>query len=138
MSHSSRQIPRRRHHRRFSLGGIPLFHLLVLLAGLERQHALLPAAFAQGSGRPPSSNRCRVSARTNSVVYSPEGDRVAWAGAHGLVRIWDVPRRRLVAQLAGHHGEVHQVMFGKNSQTVYSAGEDGSILVWDVSEPRGP
>jgi WD40 repeat protein len=67
-----------------------------------------------------------------SVVFSPEGDRVAWAGDDGFVRIWDVAQRRLAAQLEGHRGGVNQVLFGRTSRYIVSAGDDGSILTWDV------
>ena len=74
--------------------------------------------------------------KPRSVAFSPEGDRVAWAGDDGIVRVWDVAQRRLAAQFAGHRGAVTQVLFVRSSRYVVSAGEDGGILVWDVP-PRG-
>jgi WD40 repeat protein len=71
-----------------------------------------------------------------SVAFSPDGKRLASAGADGSVRVWDLATRQMVQTLRGHAGFVNQVVFSPSGQRVASASDDGTVRVWDLENGR--
>src|SRR5262249_27322029 len=68
-----------------------------------------------------------------AVAFSPDGSRVASAGADGLVRVRD---RRGPGQefcLRGHAGEVMAVTFSPDGRRLASGGADGTVRLWDAA-----
>ncbi|WP_158889307.1 BTAD domain-containing putative transcriptional regulator [Amycolatopsis anabasis] len=63
------------------------------------------------------------------VDVSPDGARVAGAGADGTVRIWPVARDREPVVLTGHRGPALAVAFSPDGTRVASAGADGTVRV---------
>src|SRR5205085_263598 len=49
--------------------------------------------------------------RIERLVFSPDGAALAVASADGMVRLWRLSQKRLVASLAGHVGSVESVAF---------------------------
>ena len=71
-----------------------------------------------------------------SVAFSPDGRVLASGGHDSRVRLWDVERGTLLAELQGHTAEVHAVAFSPDGGWLASAGRPGEIRVWDWREGR--
>jgi WD40 repeat protein/serine/threonine protein kinase len=68
-----------------------------------------------------------------SVVFSPDGKRLASGSQDGTVRIWDGAIGSQTAVLKGHRDEVFEVAFSPDGTRLASASGDGLAKVWDVA-----
>jgi tetratricopeptide (TPR) repeat protein len=67
-----------------------------------------------------------------AVAYSPDGTRLASAGADGAVRIWDLTTGQDALALRGHTGgPVWAVAYSPDGTRLASAGIDGVVRIWD-------
>jgi WD40 repeat protein len=67
------------------------------------------------------------------VAFSADGGMLAGAGHDGVVWLWDVPRRRIIAELNNDLGPVESVAFAPDGRTLASVGADATVAIWDVS-----
>ncbi len=70
---------------------------------------------------------------TWSAAFSPDGQLLASGDHNGIVHVWNVQERRIIAQLERHSAAVGSVKFSPDGRTLVSAGNDGLINLWDVS-----
>ncbi len=79
-----------------------------------------------------------------SIAFSPDGQMLASASCstldiyehciRGEVRLWDGASGQPIGQpLVGHDGVVWDLAFGPDGQTLVSGGDDGAIILWNVS-----
>ncbi len=77
---------------------------------------------------------------TNGLSFSPNGRLLASCSGDyrsnkdATVRIWDIASGRQLRRFAAHRGSVNAVAFSSDGRSVVSGGEDGTGLVWDVSD----
>lgn len=70
------------------------------------------------------------------VVHSPDGQRIATAGADAVLRIHDARRGRVLSEITTGQVEVNGVAFSPDGRRLASAGDDGAVRVWDLSSRR--
>ena len=69
-----------------------------------------------------------------AVAVTRKGNLVASGGADSTIRLWSLPAGELIAELIGHElGPIESLDFSPTGERLVSAGEDGSIRVWDVA-----
>lgn len=72
-----------------------------------------------------------------SLAFSHRGDRLAVGERNGVARVWQLGgRARESVEAEVHRGPVAAVAFGRDEMTVASAGEDGTLSIWDGKTGR--
>jgi len=85
---------------------------------------------------PKSKKRKRLPGHEDRAVWALDLNRasgvVAAAGDHGLVHRWDQKRAPLTGAVAGHSKEIERLVLGPEGDRLYSCGDDGNIMVWEL------
>jgi WD40 repeat protein/tRNA A-37 threonylcarbamoyl transferase component Bud32 len=68
-----------------------------------------------------------------AVAFSPDGARVASAGADGAVKIWNRRTLREVLTLSGHTDQVTALAFSPDGENLASGSADGAVRVWHAA-----
>lgn len=66
-----------------------------------------------------------------AIAVSPDGARVATAGADRVVRVWDAHAATLLHALLGHTGDVNVVRFAPDGKILASGSDDETARLWD-------
>lgn len=67
-----------------------------------------------------------------SAQFSPDGKRIASAGADKFLRTFDIASQQQLRRFEGHTNYVLSVVWKSDGQTLASAGADQTIKVWDA------
>ena len=72
-----------------------------------------------------------------TVLYSPDGTRLATCGKDGTVRLWNARDGKPLAVFAGHakEKEVNALAFTPDGSKLASVSDDGLLFLWDTSMP---
>jgi tricorn protease-like protein/mono/diheme cytochrome c family protein len=72
----------------------------------------------------------RQSGAIFALAWSPDGARVAVAGASPEVTIYDADSGKLVATCKGHDAGIYTIAFSPDGQTLATAGFDGQVRLY--------
>ena len=84
-----------------------------------------------------TTNQLTHRATVFSVGFSPDGTRLATAGADGGARIWDLQARAAELLAVRNYGAVVRcVRFSPDGTRLLTAADDATARVWDASDGR--
>lgn len=78
----------------------------------------------------------RLSDEPRAVAFDPNGERFAVGDAAGRVTIFTVDGAEPKIQLRGHSGAVRSVQFGPAGPVIATAGDDGTVRLWNTEARR--
>ncbi len=73
------------------------------------------------------------STKVYSVVWSPDGGRLASGHSDATVQIWDGTNGGHLLTLTGHARQVNSVAWSPNGQYIASASGDHTVRIWDAN-----
>lgn len=68
-----------------------------------------------------------------SMALSRNGQVVALGQANGSIVLWDIVNNTTLGTLVNHLSAVNGLAFGADDSVLASAGEDGVVLAWDLT-----
>lgn len=68
-----------------------------------------------------------------SVVFSPDGRRLALGCMDGQVQVWDTQARNLLWTFEGYATTIHRLTFSPDGMHLAAACSNGLIVTWDVT-----
>jgi WD40 repeat protein len=71
---------------------------------------------------------------THPHAFSRNGDLLAVGRSDGATALIDIRLGKEIATLACNQKNVHCVAFGSDDTTLFTAGDNGTVLVWDLRE----
>ncbi len=69
----------------------------------------------------------------NSVIFSPDGQRVATGSWDQTAKVWDVASGKALLTLNGHKGGIASMAFSPDGQRIVSGSADQTAKVWDAA-----
>jgi WD40 repeat protein len=67
-----------------------------------------------------------------SLIFSPDGQRVATGDIEGSVRIWDFRRRELITPPMRHERGISGIDFSPDGQRLATGSSDATAIIWDA------
>jgi periodic tryptophan protein 2 len=72
----------------------------------------------------------------NSLVYSPDGQRIVTCADDGKIKVWDVKSGFCIVTFTEHTSGVTACEFAKKGNVLFTASLDGSVRAWDLIRYR--
>ena len=72
----------------------------------------------------------------NSLVYSPDGQRIITTADDGKIKVWDVESGFCIVTFTEHTSGVTACEFAKKGNVLFTSSLDGSIRAWDLIRYR--
>ncbi|XP_061836691.2 WD repeat-containing protein 91 [Nerophis lumbriciformis] len=68
----------------------------------------------------------------NCTAFNHNGNLLVTGAADGVIRLFDMQQYESAMSWKAHDGEVHSVEFSCDENTVFSIGEDGKFVQWNI------
>ncbi|XP_073094528.1 WD repeat-containing protein 91 isoform X2 [Manis javanica] len=68
----------------------------------------------------------------NCTAFNHNGNLLVTGAADGIIRLFDMQQHECAMSWKAHCGEVYSVEFSYDENTVYSIGEDGKFIQWNI------
>nr|XP_051704930.1 WD repeat-containing protein 91 [Oryctolagus cuniculus] len=68
----------------------------------------------------------------NCTAFNHNGNLLVTGAADGAIRLFDMQQHECAMSWQAHCGEVYSVEFSYDENTVYSIGEDGKFIQWNI------
>uniref|UniRef100_A0A452SV62 WD repeat-containing protein 91 n=1 Tax=Ursus americanus TaxID=9643 RepID=A0A452SV62_URSAM len=68
----------------------------------------------------------------NCTAFNHNGNLLVTGAADGVIRLFDMQQHECAMSWKAHCGEVYSVEFSYDENTVYSIGEDGKFIQWNI------
>lgn len=72
----------------------------------------------------------------NSLVYSPDGQRIITTADDGKIKVWDIESGFCIVTFTEHTSGVTACEFSKKGNVLFTSSLDGSIRAWDLIRYR--
>jgi periodic tryptophan protein 2 len=72
----------------------------------------------------------------NSLVYSPDGQKIITTADDGKIKVWDVNTGFCIVTFTEHTSGVTACEFSKRGNVLFTSSLDGSIRAWDLIRYR--
>jgi periodic tryptophan protein 2 len=72
----------------------------------------------------------------NSLVYSPDGQRVITTADDGKIKVWDTTSGFCIVTFTEHTSAVTSCQFSKRGNVLFTSSLDGSVRAWDLIRYR--
>ena len=66
-----------------------------------------------------------------ALTFSPDGSILVSGSRHGCIQLRSITTGKIIATLTGHTSWISALVFSDDRTTLATAGEDGTILLWD-------
>ncbi len=68
----------------------------------------------------------------NSLTFCHQGKLLAAGDEEGVVRVWNLEKHELIAELKAHKARVNDLKFSPDNNLLASASFDKTVLIWNV------
>ncbi|XP_062268799.1 WD repeat-containing protein 91 isoform X2 [Platichthys flesus] len=68
----------------------------------------------------------------NCTAFNHNGNLLVTGAADGVIRLFDMQRYESAMSWSAHDGEVYSVEFSYDENTVFSIGQDGKFIQWNI------
>lgn len=72
-----------------------------------------------------------------TAAWSPDSAAFATAGADGTITVYDARTQAARLTLTGDRLPVRTLHFGPDGRTLYTSGDSGTLMAWDLTGTRG-
>jgi WD40 repeat protein len=80
--------------------------------------------------------RIKLTAAALDIAFSPDGERLAIAGADGAIRIYNSSTAKEIQVLSGHVGPVRALDWDGRTDQIASGGSDKTVRIWSAKTGR--
>ncbi|MFV1969222.1 MAG: WD40 repeat domain-containing protein, partial [Pirellulaceae bacterium] len=65
-------------------------------------------------------------------AFSPDGKILALGRSNSQILLWNLPENRALGTLVGHKGDISDLVFSRDGNTLASAASDDGVRIWDM------